>query len=94
MSLLFLREESCWQQYLSSYLQEMNLAICDTPHQTHCVENSIFQHFVMVMTVLWAELWFVVVCQALFFSDGDVGIKAMEISRASPPTKVICFLYS
>jgi hypothetical protein len=28
----------------------------------------------MVMTVLWADLWFVVECQALFFSDDDVGI--------------------
>ncbi len=38
----------------------MNPAICDTPNQTHFVQNSIFLHFVMVMTVLWAELWSVV----------------------------------
>jgi hypothetical protein len=41
-------------------IYKTNLVIlCDTPHQTHCVGNSIFPHFVMVMTVLWAELWFV-----------------------------------
>ena len=35
-------------------------AICDTPRQTHFVGNSIFPHFVMVMTLLWAKLWSVV----------------------------------
>ncbi len=48
-------------------IYKTNLAICDTPHQTHYVGNSIFPHFVVVMTVLWAELWFVVECRALFF---------------------------
>ena len=40
-------------------------AICNTPHQTQCIQNSIFPHFIMVITqcnVLWAEFWFVVVC--------------------------------
>jgi hypothetical protein len=46
-------------------IDKTNLAICDTTHQTHCVGNSIFPQFVMVMTVLWPELWFVVECQAL-----------------------------
>jgi hypothetical protein len=46
-------------------IYKTNPAICDTPHQTHCVGNSIFPYFVMVMTVLWAELWFVVECRAL-----------------------------
>jgi hypothetical protein len=35
------------------------LVICNTPRQTHCVRNYIFPHFIMVITVLWAELWFV-----------------------------------
>ena len=39
-------------------------AICNTPRQTQCVPNSIFPHFIMVISdydVLWgAELWFVV----------------------------------
>ena len=48
-----------------------------------------FPHFAIVMTVLWAELWFVVVCQALFFSDGDVGIIKVEISRTGPTTTVV-----
>ena len=34
--------------------------ISNTPHQTHCVRKYIFLHFFMVITVLWAELWFVV----------------------------------
>jgi hypothetical protein len=46
-------------------IDKTNLAICDTTHQTHCVGNSIFPQFVMVMTVLWPELWFVVECRAL-----------------------------
>jgi hypothetical protein len=49
-------------------IYKTNPAICNTPHQTHCVGNSIFPHFVMVMTVLWAKLWFVVECRALFFT--------------------------
>ena len=48
-------------------IYKTNPAICNTLHQTNCVGNSIFPHFVMVMTVLWAKLWFVVVCRALFF---------------------------
>ncbi len=35
--------------------------ICNTPRQTQFVWNYIFPHFVMVITVLWVELWFVVV---------------------------------
>ena len=35
-------------------------AISNTPRQTHCVRNYVFPHLVMVITVLWAELWFVV----------------------------------
>jgi hypothetical protein len=68
---------------------KINPANCDTPHQTHCVGNSIFLHFVMVMTMLWAELWFVVAYQALFFFDGEVENIAVEISRAGPTTTVI-----
>jgi hypothetical protein len=43
------------------------LEICDAPPQFQCVRNYIFPHFVMVITVLWAQVWFVVVCRALFF---------------------------
>jgi hypothetical protein len=46
-------------------------AISNTPRQTHFVGNSIFPHFVMVMTVLWAELWSVVARCNL---AGNVGI--------------------
>ena len=35
-------------------------AISNTPRQTHSVRNYIFLHFVMVITVLWADLWFAV----------------------------------
>jgi hypothetical protein len=56
-----LDDDSCLPIY------KTNPAICDTPHQTHCIGNSIFPHFVIVMTMLWAELWFVVECRALFF---------------------------
>ncbi len=35
-------------------------AISNTLRQTHCIQNYIFPHFVMVITVLWVELWFVV----------------------------------
>jgi hypothetical protein len=60
-------------------LLALNPAICDTPHQTHCVGNSIFPHFVMVMTVLWAELWFVVECRALCKKKHLVGILPLSI---------------
>ncbi len=46
-------------------------AISNTPRQSHFVGNIIFPHFVMVMTVLWAELWSVVACCNL---AGNVGI--------------------
>ena len=40
--------------------------ICNTLRQTQCIGNYIFLHFVMVViTVLWTELWFVVVCCTL-----------------------------
>jgi hypothetical protein len=60
-------------------IYKTNLTICDTPHQTHCVGNSIFLHFVMVMTVLWAELWFVVECRALYKKKHLVGILPLSI---------------
>ena len=54
--------------------------------------NSIFPHFVMVIMVLWAELWFVVLCQALLFfsiesrvEEGDVGIIHLVWDCASLP---------
>jgi hypothetical protein len=31
-----------------------------------------FLHFVMVITVVWAELWFVIVCQALYFFSKEL----------------------
>jgi hypothetical protein len=46
--------------------------ISNTPRQTHFVGNSIFPHFVMVMTVLWAELWSVVARCNL---AGNIGIQ-------------------
>ncbi len=46
-------------------IYKTNPAVCDNPHQTQCAGNSIFPHFVMVMTVLRAKLWFVVVCCVL-----------------------------
>ncbi len=39
-------------------------AICNTPRQTHCVRNSIFPSLRHGDYVLWAELWFLVVCHA------------------------------
>jgi hypothetical protein len=47
-------------------------AISNTPRQTHSVRNYIFPHFVMVITVLWAELWFVVARCNLAVSVGIV----------------------
>ena len=49
--------------------------------------------------VLWAELWFVVVCWCAIikkYSENcfDVGIIVVDISRASPTTTVLPFLYS
>ena len=41
---------------------------------THCVQNYIFPHFVMVITALWAELWFVVARCYLAKSIGIVHI--------------------
>jgi hypothetical protein len=69
----YLGNDSCLPIY------KTNPAICDTPHQTHCVGNSIFPHFVMVMTVLWAELWFVVECRALCKKKHLVGILPLSI---------------
>jgi len=45
------------------------MGMCDTPRQTQCARNYIFPHFVrvMVITVLWAELWFVVGVELCFF---------------------------
>jgi hypothetical protein len=51
--------------------------------------------------VLWAELWFVVVCPCVKerlrqnYSENyfDVGIMPVEISHAGPTTTVIFFLY-
>ncbi len=65
--------------YVESHLDDDScLPICktipvisNTPHQTHFIRNSIFLHFVMVMTVLWAELWAVV---ARCNPAGNVGI--------------------
>jgi hypothetical protein len=67
-----------------------------------CVWNSIFPHFIMVISdyVLLAELWYVFVCRCVKlrvdqkYSENyfDVGIIAVEISRAGPTTTVIFFL--
>ena len=60
-----------------------------------------FLHFVMVIAyVLWAELWFVVVCRCIVvrqkYSENyfHVGIIAVEILRWPDNYLLIFFLYS
>ena len=59
ISSLFLREESLDNDSCLPIFKTIP-TISNTPRQTHSVRNYIFPHFVMVITVLWAELWFVV----------------------------------
>ena len=78
------------------------LEICDAPPQIQYVRNYIFLHFVMVITVLWAQVWFVVVCRALFFffkrDAGSGGIICHAWTHSSPPSTVFTiwklFFYS
>ena len=71
ISSLFLREESLDNDSCLP-IYKTNLVISNTPRQTHSVQNYIFPHFVMVITVLWAELWFVVARCNLAVSVGIV----------------------
>jgi hypothetical protein len=79
-------------------------AICNTPRQTQCVRNSIFPHFVMVITCRGPScgLW---LCVGALIIEGapkifrkllhrTIGIIAVEISRTGLITTVIFFLYS
>ena len=54
---------------LPIYKKMIIMGMCDTPRQTQCARNYIFPHFVrvMVITVLWAELWFLVGVELCFF---------------------------
>ena len=67
-------------------------AISNTLPQTHCIRNYIFPHFVMVMTVLWAELWFVFAPCNLAKCVGIVHIL-IHINRARKEGHFDC-LYS
>jgi hypothetical protein len=87
ISLLFLREESCWQQYLSSYLQDksgnVRYSASNPLHRTF--------HFSALCHGDDGVVGRVVVCGCVpssVFSDGDVGIIAVEISRAGLTTTV------
>jgi hypothetical protein len=58
ISILFLREESYWQRYSSSYLHDYS---GDMQYSTSnlCVQNPIFPHFVMVIMLCCGPVWFV-----------------------------------
>jgi hypothetical protein len=71
ISSLFLREESLDNDSCLPIYKTIPV-ISNTPRQTHSVRNYIFLHFVMVITVLWAELWFVVARCNLAVSVGIV----------------------
>ncbi len=73
-------------------------AICDTPHQTQSVQKYISLHFIMVIMVLWAKLWFVVVCQALFLykrvkdQEGWHWNHTPSVEPRHPAINSTCFL--
>jgi hypothetical protein len=75
--------------------------ICNTLRQTQCVRNSIFPHFVVVITCCGPSygLWLCVGALNRGRAKNienyfHVGIIAVEISRAGPTTTVFVFLYS
>jgi hypothetical protein len=66
---------------IAVFLLQMNPAICNITHQTHCIGNSIFPHFVMVMTVLWAEALSIGKNQNRTFFCGDGQTSDVQTTR-------------